>query len=142
MSMATLDAAWPGVPLVIAFAAPASLLREADRPSALPIAGNGPPGTFVVFPSGWRVSLPTDQIVAADERDGRVRVGFGGMRWAGQADGQLVCDRVREVWPEGRLSPARSHQMRLDPRWVQTIVQDGVQVWPPDAPLVRAGEGA
>jgi hypothetical protein len=124
---------------VIAFAAPAALVREADRPSALPIAGNGPPGTFVVFPSGWRVSLPTDQIVATDEQDGQVQVGFGGMRWAGVVDGQLVCDRVREVWTESRLSPQRSHQMRLDPVWVRSIEQDGRQVWPPDAPAVRAG---
>ena len=140
--MDVLDAAWAGVPLVIDFAVPASLVREADRPSVLPIVGNGPPATFVVFPAGWRVSLPTDQIVAAGERDGQVRVGFGGMRWVGLSDGQLVCDRVREVWPASRLSPARSHRMRLDPQWVRSIVEDGRQVWPPAAPLMRAGEGA
>jgi hypothetical protein len=140
--MATLDAAWHEAALVIAFASPATLVCEADRPSALPITGNGPPGTFVVFASGWRVSLPTDQIVAADERNGRVRVGFGGMQWVGETDGVLVCDRVREVWPESRLSPARSHQMRLEARWVEAIVQDGVPVWPPGASGARAGEGA
>jgi hypothetical protein len=55
------------IPLLIEFAAPSSLLRERDRPSAFPIVGNGPPGTFVVFPNGLRVSLPTDQIVSADD---------------------------------------------------------------------------
>jgi hypothetical protein len=48
------------VPLLIDFAAPTSLLREQNRPSTLPIVGNGPPGTFVLFPNGLRVSLPTD----------------------------------------------------------------------------------
>jgi hypothetical protein len=39
---------------------------------------DGPPGTFVLFPHGLRVSLPTDQIVAADDDGGRARVAFGG----------------------------------------------------------------
>jgi hypothetical protein len=55
----------PGMLLLIDFAAPTSLLREEDRPSTLPIIGNGPPGTFVLFPNGIKVSLPTDQIVFA-----------------------------------------------------------------------------
>ena len=39
-------------PLVIEFVTPASLWREPDRPSGLPIVGNGPPGTFVRFADG------------------------------------------------------------------------------------------
>ena len=54
-------------PLVIEFITPSSLLREANRPSQLPIVGDGRPGTLVVFPHGLRVSLPTDQIVFTDE---------------------------------------------------------------------------
>ena len=104
------------IPLVIDFAPPTSLLREPHRGSALPIIGNGPPGTFVLFPHGLRVSLPTDQIVSADDRDGHVRVGFGGMRFAGLEDGHLVFVRIRELFPEEQLSPARSHTMRLDPQ--------------------------
>lgn len=116
-------------PLTIEFRAPASLQRERDRPSALPILGNGPPGTFVVFPEGVRVSLPTDQIVFADENGGRVRVGFGGMQFVGLEDGSLVFVRVREIWPEERLSPARSFRMVLDPKWVTSVTVDGHVVW-------------
>jgi hypothetical protein len=115
--------------LVIEFVAPSSLLRERHRASALPIAGNGPPGTFVVFP-GLRVSLPTDQIVLAEEVDGRVRAGFGGMRFVGLENGQLAFVRVREVLPEDQLSPARSHTMRLNPQWVEKVVEEGRPVWP------------
>ena len=71
------------IPLLIEFAAPTSLLREQDRPSTLPIIGNGPPGTFILFPNGLKVSLPTDQIVFADDASGQARVGFGGMQFAG-----------------------------------------------------------
>ncbi len=118
------------VPLVIEFVTPTSLLLEPDRVSDLPIVGNGPPGTFVLFPDGLRVSLPTDQIASADDSAGCVRAGFGGMRFVGCEDGQLVFVRMRELYPEDQLSPARSHTMRLDPRWVRTITAEGSRVWP------------
>ena len=118
------------VPLLIDFAAPSSLRRERDRPSALPIVGNGPPGTFVVFPDGLSVSLPTDQIVYAEAADDHARVGFGGMQFVGAEDGRLAFVRVRELLPEEQLSPARSHKMLLDPRWVASIAVDGRRVWP------------
>jgi len=117
-------------PLVIAFTAPSTLLRERPRASDLPIVGNGPPGTFVLFPQGLRVSLPTDQIVAADDDTGRARVAFGGMRFAGVDGEQLVFVREREVLPEAQLSPARSHVMRLEKAWVAWAVADGRQLWP------------
>jgi hypothetical protein len=119
--------------MLIDFAAPTSLLREHHRPSSLPIIGNGPPGTFVLFPNGLRVSLPTDQIVFADDTSGHARVGFGGMQFAGLEEGRLVFVRVRELFPEDQLSPARSHTMRLDPRWVAAISVDGRPAWPPEA---------
>jgi hypothetical protein len=118
------------VPLLIDFTAPTFLLREPDRPSPLPVVGNGPPGTFVLFPNGLRVSLPTDQIVFADDRGGHARVGFGGMRFIGSETGHLVFVRIRELFPEEQLSPARSHKMMLDPQWVATISVDGRPVWP------------
>ena len=124
----------PDVPLLIDFAAPTSLLREQHRTSALPIVGNGPPGTFVLFPDGLRVSLPTDQIVFAEDACGHARVGFGGMRFVGSEEGRLMFVRVRELWPDDRLSPARSHTMRLDPRWVAAISVDGQPVWSPRLP--------
>jgi len=121
----------PELRVVIDFVEPTSLLREEHRASALPIVGNGPPGTFVLFPNGFRVSLPTDQIVFASDDGGRARVGFGGMQFVGSRDGQLTFVRVRELHPEDQLSPARSHTMRLDPQWVAAILVDGSRVWPP-----------
>lgn len=118
------------IPLMIEFVTPTSLLLERDRVSELPIVGNGPPGTFVVFPNGLKVSLPTDQIVFADHSTGRVRVGFGGMTFVGFEDGSLVFVRTRELHPPSRLSPDRSHTMRLDPQWVAAMTADGISVWP------------
>jgi len=117
------------LPLLVEFVAPSSIVREPDRISMLPIIGNGPPGTFVHFPHGLRVSLPTDQIVFADDAGGRARVGFGGMEFVGLEDGLLVFVRVRELLPEDRLSPARSHRMTLDPRWVDAVSAEGRRVW-------------
>ena len=117
------------IPLLIAFAPGTSIYRETDLVSELTIIGNGPPGTFVLFPDGLRVSLPTDQIVIADDRSGSARVGFGGMRFIGERDGRLTFLRVRELHPEEKLSPARSHVMTLEPRWVTTVVAHGRVVW-------------
>ena len=130
----SLDAAllmdiWHG-PLVIAFAAPSTLLRERSRVSDLPIVGNGPPGTFVVFPEGLRVSLPTDQIVAVDDSQGYAQVAFGGMRYLGVEGDRLVFVREREVLPEEQLSPDRSRVMYLEKAWVALAVADRHQVWP------------
>ena len=118
------------VPLVIDFAAPSSLVRERHRGSALRIVGNGPPGTFVLFPDRLRVSLPTDQIVFADDSSGRARVGFGGMRFEGLEGEHLVFVRFRELFPEEQLSPARSHTMRLETQWVSSVRVDGLPAWP------------
>jgi hypothetical protein len=115
---------------VVEFASPSSLSRESTRASDLRIVGNGPPGTFVIFPHGLKVSLPTDQIVAADDTAGCARVEFGGMRFVGLERGRLIFDRVRELWPEDQLSPARSHRMVLDPSWVAGVSVDGQRVWP------------
>ena len=117
-------------PLVIDFATPTSLEREQHRPSQLPIVGNGPPGTFVLFPGGFKVSLPTDQIVFADDSAGHVRVGFGGMQYVGMEEGQLAFARVRELAPDDQLSPDRSHKMLLNPAWLAAISVDGRPVWP------------
>ena len=117
------------LPLLIEFVAPSSLVRERNRSSMLPIIGNGPPGTFVHFPHGLSVSLPTDQIVFAEDAGGRARVGFGGMQFAGVEDGHLVFVRVRELLPEDQLSPARSHRMKLDLQWVETVSVEGREIW-------------
>lgn len=117
-------------PLLIEFVSHTSLYRERDIESTLPIIRNGPPGTFVVFPSGVRVSLPTDQIVFAEDTRGRARVGFGGMSFAGTEEGRLIFFRVRDLQPEDRLSPARSQKMTLEPHMVSSIHVDGRPVWP------------
>lgn len=117
------------MPLLIDFVTPSSIFREHNRISPLRIIGNGPPGTFVVFPHGLRVSLPTDQIVSADDTGGHARVGFGGMDFVGADEGHLVFRRVRELLPEDQLSPARSFTMRLDSQWVATITVDGRPAW-------------
>lgn len=119
-----------GIFLLIRFAAPSSLLREGARQSDLRIVGNGPPGTFVLFPDGLRVSLPTDQIVVADDGGGFASVGFGGMQFVGEEEGTLVFRRVREVLPEDQLSPARSHTMRLNAQWVTAVLVEGRSAWP------------
>src|SRR5882724_6034726 len=93
------------IPLLIEFAPHTLLHREQDLVSHLPIVRNGPPGTFVVFPNGMRVSLPTDQIVFADDTGGCARVGFWGMSFAGIDGDRLIFFRVRERHPEEELSP-------------------------------------
>ena len=120
------------IPLLIAFVAGTSLHRERDLVQYLPIHRNGPPGTFVIFPDGLRVSLPTYQIVYADDTGTSARVGFGGMRFAGTEKGQLIFHRVREVHPEEELSPARSRTMVLNPDWVLSISVSGREVWTAD----------
>ena len=117
------------LPLLIDFVAPSSIVQERNRISMLRIIGNGPPGTFVHFPHGLRVSLPTDQIVFADDAGGRARVGLGGMQFVGLEEGHLVFVRVRDLLPEDQLSPARSHRMKLDPQWVETVSAEGRQIW-------------
>ena len=118
------------IPLLIDFATPSSIFRERNRISTFRIIGNGPPGTFVHFPNGLRISLPTDQIVFADDTGDHARVGFGGMQFVGSDEGCLVFVRIRELLPEEQLSPARSHTMRLDSQLVTTVSLDGRTVWP------------
>ena len=121
------------IPLLIDFATPSSIVRELNRVSALPILGNGPPGTFVLFPDRLRVSLPTDQIVFADDASGHARVGFGGMQFVGLEGEDLVFARILELFPEEQLSPARSHTMRLVSQWVAMVLVEGRPAWPLDA---------
>jgi hypothetical protein len=116
--------------LIIEFSRGSSLERERDRPSDLLIYRNGPPGTFVRI-GLLRVSLPTDQIVSSDDASGAAVVGFGGMQFTGVEEGRLTFLRIRDVWPEDQLSPARSWKMMLDPTWVASVHESGRQVWPP-----------
>jgi hypothetical protein len=75
------------VPLLIEFVVNTQIYREPQVVPKLPIVQNGPPGTFIVFADGRRVSIPTDQIVFADDTGATARVGFGGMCFDGIEDG-------------------------------------------------------
>ena len=68
----------------------------------------------------------------ADDAGGYARVGFGGMQFLGPEQGHLVFVRVRELFPEDQLSPARSDTMRLDAQLVTTVLVDGRPAWPGD----------
>ncbi|MBA3540827.1 MAG: hypothetical protein H0T79_14540 [Deltaproteobacteria bacterium] len=118
------------VPLLIEFVVDTTIYREPDFVPRLPILQNGPPGTFIVFADGRRVSLPTDQIVFSDDTGARARVGFGGMRYVGIEDGFLVFLRVRDLQPPETLPPGRGRRMTLKPEMVSTIYVDGGEVWP------------
>jgi hypothetical protein len=118
------------IPLLIEFAAGTRLFRERDLVGGLPILQNGPPGTFVTFADGFRVSLPTDQIVYSDDSGAGARVGFGGMSFAGVEAERLIFHRVREMHPEDQLSPARSRTMVLSMAWVTSVSIEGHEVWP------------
>lgn len=117
-------------PLLIEFVSETSIYREPETVPHLPIVQNGPPGTFVVFTGGKRVSLPSDQIVFADDTGGQARVGFGGMSFEGIEDGRLVFFRVRDLQPEELLSPERGRKMTLEPHTVSAVLVDGRKAWP------------
>ena len=76
------------------------------------------------------MSLPTDQVVSADDTGGYAKVGFGGMRFTGMASGRLVFVRERDLYPVDQLSPDRSHTMRLEPQWVASVFAYGQLLWP------------
>ena len=117
-------------PLLVEFVPRTKLYREPETIPKLPIVQNGPPGTFVVFSDGRKVPLPTDQIVLADDTGGSARVGFGGMSFEGMEEGHLVFYRVRDLRPEGELSPQRGRKMTLEPQMVSSIYVDDRLVWP------------
>jgi hypothetical protein len=81
------------VPLLIEFAAGTRLFREPDLAQGLTILHNGPPGTFVTFPDGLGVSLPTDQ--PEDQLSpARSRTMVLSMRWVAS-----ISIEGHEVWP-------------------------------------------
>lgn len=117
-------------PLLIEFAGGTHIGRDQAVPRGLPIVRNGPPGTHIVFADGGRVNLPTDQIVLADEHQGRARVGFGGMSFEGFEGDDLVFFRVLDLQPEHLLSPERGRKMTLRPSMVERVLVRGRQVYP------------
>ncbi len=117
-------------PLEIEFLEGSRIQEETVEESPLPVFRNGPPGTFVILPSGERISVPTDQIVLQDESDGVARLGFGGMSFEGMEEEKFVFWRVHDLWPEEKLSPERGLKMTLKPEMIKSIRVQGTQVWP------------
>lgn len=114
----------------VEFAAGSRIRRAEPVPTTLPLVKNGPPSTQVLFPDGWGISVPTDQIVGSDEERGAARVLFGGMRFDGLEEGQLTFRRVREVRPEHELMPERGRVMKIDPSRVHRVLVGSNPVWP------------
>jgi hypothetical protein len=106
------------VPLLIEFVGNTRIFREPDFTTGLPIIDNGPPGTFIVFDDGRRVSIPTDQIVFSDDTSGGARIGLGGMIFDGE-DGEFL------VFLRGL-----GRRMTLEPDMVSVIYANGDEVWP------------
>lgn len=117
--------------VLIEFVAGSHVVREPEVEAKLPIVRNGPPATFVIFPSRRRkISLPTDQIVRAEDSDGAARIELGGMRYAGIEDNKFVFHRERDLAPIETLSPERGMKMTLELGMVASIIADGRRVWP------------
>lgn len=118
------------IPLIVEFTPGSRIRQEEEVVSELPIIQNGPPGTFVEFENGRQIALPTDQIVAHEDKSSGASVGFGGMSFEGMEGDHLVFWRVKDLWPEEKLSPERGIKMTLDPQVVSKIVLQGTEVWP------------
>jgi hypothetical protein len=106
------------VPLLIEFVGNTRIFREPDFTTGLPIVDNGPPGTFILFDDGRRVSIPTDQVVFSDDTSGAARIGLGGMSFDGEDGGYLVFLR------------GLGRRMTLEPGMVSMIYVNGGEVWP------------
>jgi len=117
------------LPLVVEFVSGTRLERESDHSVGLPVVHNGPPGTSIVFPSGKAIPLPTDQIVASEDTSGVAIVGFGGMKFEGVDEGQLVFHRFQDVQPKEVLSPERGMKMTLEIDMVECVRSYGSVVW-------------
>lgn len=118
------------VPVLVEFLDGSRITRGKLVSVSLPIVQNGPPGTFVHFPGGGGVPVPTDQVVFCDDRTGSARVGVGGMRFDGIEDGLLSFRRVHDLVPEEFLSPERGFHMTLEPETVKGVLVRGHRVWP------------
>ena len=112
------------------FAAGSRIQRAPSVRTQLPLVRNGQPPTHVVFADKQGISLPTDQIVSADDSRGYARVTFGGMRFEGVEEGLLAFRRVREVLPEHELMPERGRLLRIDPPRVSRVLAGPNVVWP------------
>jgi hypothetical protein len=118
------------IPVLVEFVAGSRITRGAPVAKSLPIVQNGPPGTFVHFPGGRGVPVPTDQVVFCDDERGAARVGFGGMRFFGIEDGLLSFRRVQDLLPAEFLSPERGFHMTFEPETVAAVFVHGRRVWP------------
>lgn len=119
------------IPLVVEFVTGTSIEKEEKVESPLPILRNGLPGTFVRFPNGRKIGVPSDQVVLSEDDHGAARLGFGGMSFEGMEGEHFVFWRVKDLLPEEQLSMERGHKMLLEPAMISSIRVRGSQVWPP-----------
>ena len=117
------------LPLQIEFISGTKVLREPEVEGGLPVLKNGPPGTSILFLDGSQVPLPSDQIVEAIDSEGAAVVGFGGMEFTEVKDGCLHFKRVKDLWPEEKLSPERGRKMTLLTSQVQCVSSYGSVLW-------------
>ncbi len=118
------------IPVLVEFLEGSRITRGKLVAKSLPIVQNGPPGTFVHFPGGRGVPVPTDQVVFCDDEGGSARVGFGGMKFVGIEDDLLSFRRVQDLLPEEFLSPERGFHMTFEPETVAAVFVHGRRVWP------------
>jgi hypothetical protein len=52
------------------------------------------------------------------------------MRWAGREGDAFTFVRVKDLWPEAKLSPERGVRMTLDVARVRGVWQEGVALHP------------
>jgi hypothetical protein len=120
-----------GAPIVVEFVAGARVERAAEVVPRLPIVGNGPPGTLVVFADARRVPLPTAQIASIEDAgDAGPRIGFAGMTFQGLVEGQLMFLLVLDRAPTPRPARGQGSFMTLEPYMVASVSEDGHVIWP------------
>lgn len=130
------------IPLVVEFVKGSKIRQDEPAESPLPVLYSSPPGTYVTLPSGREIPIPTDQIVLEEQNESSLRIGLGGMSFEGVENEHLVFWRVRDLWPEEKLSPERSLKMTLHPESVKSIIWNGQRVWPKPKPRKGSGKQA
>jgi hypothetical protein len=112
------------IPLLIDFATPSSIFREHNRISPLRIIGNGPPGTFMVFPTAFGCRcrrIRSSSPVTKSPGIGASRTGWSS-RFGARAD---CVDVTRGVLTSGtpRTRVAQLYGKRPDAGFHRRLIQ-------------------
>jgi hypothetical protein len=125
------------VPLVVEFARGSRIRREDADEISFTVSQEVLPVTFVQFPDGSQVSIPTDQVVLGEDSHGAALIGFGGMCFEGMEDEQLVFWRVCDVVRGEYMLSGPRERMALALPLVSRVVVRGTQVWPRHGEVLR-----